>query len=294
MDVMEMTEELEIRELELTDLPQALQLSTQAGWNQNVSDWQRIYYLCDDSCFAGKIDGQLVATGTLVPYENKCGWIGMMLVDERHRKRGYGSAMLNRLVRIADEMELEWVGLDATEFGEPLYRRKGFRAVGGVDRWKLQKRHRQIAIDGIRDYDFLADGESVGKLDEAATGMQRQDLLLHLGVDGRSKKGSFIVCVQDGLLGFGCSRMRRTGPQIGPVVAGSPDIASAIVSALLERCNPSEQSPVVIDVPGGSSIEPWLIAEGFEVTRRLTRMVRGYAQLGSPELLFAIAGFEYG
>ena len=82
--------ELEIREMEMDDLEHALRLSTQAGWNQNEQDWGRIYYLCDDSCFAGKIDGQLVATGALVPYENKCGWIGMMLVDEKYRRHGYG------------------------------------------------------------------------------------------------------------------------------------------------------------------------------------------------------------
>jgi len=58
--------EFEIREMQMDDLPHALRLSTQAGWNQNEQDWRRIYYLCDDSCFAGKIDGQLVAvmTGT--------------------------------------------------------------------------------------------------------------------------------------------------------------------------------------------------------------------------------------
>ena len=284
----------EIREMELADQQQALRLSTQAGWNQNEQDWRRIYYLCDDSCFAGKIDGQLVATGTLVPYENECGWIGMMLVDEKYRRHGYGMAMLNRLLRTADEMELEWVGLDATDFGEPLYRKKGFRPVGGVDRWKLQKPHRPLMIAGIREYNSIWDEEAVRKLDWAATGMERRDLLLHLYLDARRQPGSFIVCDQNGLLGFGCSRQRKTGPQIGPVVAASADIAAAIVSALLERLAPGEQSPVLIDVPRGSAIESWLIGEEFEVTRRLTRMVRGAAQLGNPQLLFAIAGFEYG
>jgi len=276
------------------DQLQALRLSTQSGWNQNANDWQRIYELCDDSCFAGKIDSQLVATGSLVPYENKCGWIGMMLVDEKYRRRGYGTAMLNRLVRTADDMGLEWVGLDATEMGEPLYRKVGFRPTGGVDRWKLQKGHRSIDIPGIREYDSIVDGRAVRMLDVLATVMDRPDLLRNLHEEAARKEGSFIVCDQDGLLGFGCSRQRRTGPQIGPVVAASTDIAAAIVSALLDRLNPGELSPVLMDVPRGCSIESWLIGEGFEVTRRLTRMVRGYARLPKAELLFAIAGFEYG
>src|SRR5436305_229232 len=67
--------EFQIREMTRPDQLQALRLSTQSGWNQNANDWQRIYDLCDDSCFAGKIDIQLVATGSLVPYENNCCWI---------------------------------------------------------------------------------------------------------------------------------------------------------------------------------------------------------------------------
>jgi GNAT superfamily N-acetyltransferase len=286
--------EFEIRGMQLNDLEHALRLSTQAGWNQNAQDWRRIYYLCGNSCFAGKVDGQLVATGALVSYENKCGWIGVMLVDEKYRKRGYGSALLSRLVQAADEMELEWVGLDATDMGEPLYRKRGFRPVGGVDRWRLQKPHRPIAIAGIREFDSNYDEETVRKLDWAASGMERRELLHHLYQDARRNEGSFIVCDQNGLLGFGCARPRRNGPQIGPVVAASPDIAAAIVSALLERTNPSEQSPVLIDVPRGSGIGSWLIGQGFEVTRRLTRMARGYTEGGNPKLLFAIAGFEYG
>src|SRR5258705_11136360 len=145
-------------------------------------------------------------------------------------------------------MGLEWVGLDATEMGEPLYRKKGFRSVGGVDRWKLQKPHRAIGILGIREYDSIDDEEAVRQLDAAASGMERRDLLLHLYLDARRKEGSFVVCDQNGLLGFGCARPRRTGPQIGPVVAASADIAAAIVSALLGKLEPGEGVPILIHV----------------------------------------------
>jgi GNAT superfamily N-acetyltransferase len=289
-----MEDVLQIREMLANDRQEALRLSAQAGWNQMESDWSMIGILSDDSCFVGKIDGQIVATGTLVPYDNKCGWIGMLLVDEQHRRRGFGGAMLNRLVRMADEMGLEWVGLDATDMGEPLYRKRGFRTAGGVDRWKLIKPHWPLDSTRVRPFDRRSDDDAVRKLDLAATGMNRWQLLLLVAAACKDAPQRFVVCEKDGILGFGCSRPGRIGPYIGPVVAASPEIAAEIVSALLAQFAPSRDVPVFIDVPSGSAIEPWLIGEGFEVTRRLTRMVRGPAQLGHPQLLFAIRGFEWG
>jgi hypothetical protein len=124
--------------------------------------------------------------------------------------------------------------------------------------------------------------------------MDRWQLLLNLNLSQRAKKAQFVVCDKQGLLGFGSSRPGRLGGYIGPVVAASAEIAAGIVSNLLESLAPSPQSPVFIDVPRGSPLEPWLMEQGFEVHRRLTRMVRGPADMGHSQLLFAIAGFELG
>ena len=76
------------------------------------------------------------------------------------------------------------------------------------------------------------------------------------------------ACANDGQVnGFGLSRLGRIGSYIGPVIACSPRIAAGIVSKLLERFAPATERPVFIDVPRGSSLEPWLKSEGFEVVR---------------------------
>ena len=48
------------------DLEGALRLSTQAGWNQIAADWERILALSPEGCVAGRMDGHLVATATVV------------------------------------------------------------------------------------------------------------------------------------------------------------------------------------------------------------------------------------
>jgi GNAT superfamily N-acetyltransferase len=286
-----MQEELEIRELDYAEIPQALRLSTQAGWNQVHEDWWRLVMVERDCCFAGKVGGKFVATGTLAPYRNKCGWVGMILVDEAYRKRGYGEAMLNRVLRTADEMGLEWVGLDATEMGKPLYLKKGFRVVGGIDRWRLATPHQPIMMHEVREAMDFSEEFWMQKMDLVASGMDRWKLFLDL----ESGKGiEKVVCQKNGLLGFGISRPGRLGPYIGPVVAASEEIAAGIVSRLLERFNVSEKTPVFIDVPRKTRIEAWLIDEGFEVIRSWTRMIRGPTETAKSELYFAIAGPELG
>jgi GNAT superfamily N-acetyltransferase len=290
MDVIEMTEELQITRLEDWDLTEALRLSTQAGWNQTAEDWQRVLTLTRTrGRFAGRINGQLVATGTLIEHGNKCGWVGMILVDESYRKRGYGTAMLDRTIAAADDARLRWIGLDATDMGRPLYLKRGFQDVGHKDRWRITKRPRVLKLDRMEK---LGLPESAWELDFKATGIDRTAMFMAMytnpEIEGyRLENGTDVT-------GFGLSRPGRIGAYIGPVIAQTTETAAGIVSKLLERFTPTIDTPVFIDVPRGSSIEPWLKSEGFEVVRSWTRMIRGEPWIEQSEMVFAIAGPELG
>ncbi|HLY11023.1 MAG TPA: GNAT family N-acetyltransferase, partial [Planctomycetota bacterium] len=117
------------------DLDLGLRLSTQAGWNQVAGDWKRVLDLCPEGCLAGRLDGALVATGNVAAISPKIRWIGMILVDEAFRGRGYGSIMMDRCLEIARRSGDEIVGLDASDLGRPVYLKKGFVDVAPIDRW---------------------------------------------------------------------------------------------------------------------------------------------------------------
>jgi GNAT superfamily N-acetyltransferase len=283
-----MNQELQISPLEERDLADALGLSTQAGWNQTQDDWRTLLWFAG-TCLAGRIDGQVVATGT-IKFNGNCGWIGMLLVEQRYRGRGYGSRMFDVLLKVADEMQKYlWLGLDATELGKPIYQKRGFREVGKIQRWQLAVPHQLPRLYSVREYRPRRDFERLHALDGEAFGAFR--LLLwknHLDIDE-------CVCEKDDeFLGFGYSRPGRLGQYIGPVVARSDAAAGGIIAHLMERFAQDPSTPVFIDVPQGCSIEPWLKAEGFEVVRNWTRMVRGMAERGNPEMIFGTAGPEFG
>lgn len=126
---------LEIERLTADDTDDAWSLSTQAGWNQTWADWRRLVELFPETCFAGRVDGDIVATSTLATYDATVGWIGMVLVDGDHRRRGYGSEIFERALRAGLDRSLDVIGLDATDAGRAVYEQYEFDTVVGIDRW---------------------------------------------------------------------------------------------------------------------------------------------------------------
>src|SRR5688572_1129553 len=129
---------MQIDLLTSSDLAAALRLSTLAGWNQIEQDWRRLIELYPDSCFAGRVDGQLVATTTLATYGLQTGWVGMVLVDPDHRHRGHATAMMHRVLEHAERRNITTLGLDASDEGRPLYLKLGFRDVAPIHRLRRE------------------------------------------------------------------------------------------------------------------------------------------------------------
>jgi len=268
------------------DLDGALRLSTQAGWNQTPADWLRLLDLFPDGCFAGREDGALVATSTLASYGNRVHWIGMVLVDEACRGRGYGGTMLARTVERGRELG-GTVGLDATDLGRPVYLKQGFVDVAPIDRWSGVLRSTQDVRDvAVIDRSSIDD---LVRLDRESCGADRSDFLLHL----MNEPEVFgVVIYGNALRGFGFLRPGRTCGHVGPVVA----VDGADALSLLSRLAPlSRGTPVLIDALR-TPVNSWLLEHsGLSVARRLTRMTLGAAReelMG--ERVRAIISFECG
>src|SRR4051812_22081562 len=123
---------MDISALTFVDVPAAVELSRRAGWNQIPADWNRLIKLWPDDVFAGRIDGRLVATGTLATFDcagepgSAVSWIGMILVEEGYRGRRFGGCILDALLQRAREREVQSVALDATDAGRAVYLKRGF------------------------------------------------------------------------------------------------------------------------------------------------------------------------
>lgn len=113
----------------------ALELSAGAGWNQTEADWLALMNDSPDGCFGIVCDGRLVATTTLVCYEKRLAWVGMVLTHPDYRRRGFARLLVERAIELAREREVGTIKLDATDQGRPLYLSLGFRDEQPVERW---------------------------------------------------------------------------------------------------------------------------------------------------------------
>jgi GNAT superfamily N-acetyltransferase len=287
---------LRIDLLRESDLPAALRLSTQAGWNQIDADWRRLLALWPDTCLAGRLNDQLVATATLATYGD-VGWVGMVLVDESHRRRGFGGQMFNAILKLGRARGVRSFGLDATELGRPVYLRHRFVDAVGIDRWERRASpgwHGKVPLpascSSTPRASVLAHATQRAMentdLDHRSSGVDRRRLLTCLAAERDVQ--AFAIEGE----AFAVLRRGRTAAHLGPVVARDEDRAEAVLSAALAR---GAGDGVIIDVPRGR-LASFLPRHGFEPVRRLVRMQT--ADTPAPLLagpgVFAACGFELG
>lgn len=278
-----------------SDLSDALRLSTQAGWNQVDADWRRLLSVWPQSCFAGRIDGKLIATSTLATYGAALGWVGMVLVDQAHRGQGHGGSILDAALGAAKEAGVQTLGLDATDLGRPVYLKRGFRDFAGIDRWVLAPSHhgKGLADPAARAIagDLTSNWEAALRFDMSATGVDRGALLRCLCKEAGVRAGA--LGPKGNLLAYAIHRPGRLATHLGPVVGESEAAATEVLNTLLEQPAALAQ-PILIDVPHGR-LQHWLTSRGFTCSRRLTRMLAGCSELSllGPQV-FAALGFELG
>ena len=114
-------------------------LVEQAGWNQTPADWRRFLSASADGCFAAVVDGAVVGTSATIGYGGAVAWIGMVIVDARHRGKGIGRQLLQRACAAVDAAGIPCAKLDATPAGEPLYMRHGFVRERSLERWEWHR-----------------------------------------------------------------------------------------------------------------------------------------------------------
>ncbi|MWG33830.1 GNAT family N-acetyltransferase [Halomarina oriensis] len=274
---------MDIRLLTDADVDGALRLSTQANWNQTATDWRRLIALAPDACYGGWVDGDLVATATVVSYAGAVGWVGMVLVDEAHRRRGYGSAMFERALDDALDDGLR-VGLDATADGRTVYRQYGFENVAPIVRWSGAVE--PTAETG--DVEPVDDSDRIAAFDRRACGTDRRDLLARL----LAEEGAVGLVRGQGseLNGYAVLRPGRERAQLGPLVATDRETCAALLSAAASRFG-----ALIVDSLADGAMDGTFRGHGLRPERDLTRMVHGNpAEVLMGETVVAAAGFELG
>jgi GNAT superfamily N-acetyltransferase len=270
------------RLLTLADIPAGMRLKEAAGWNQTETDWRNLLDLAPESCFGIDCEDELRATTTAICYGRELAWIGMVLTEPAYRGLGLARRLIEHTLEHLRRERVQWIKLDATDMGRPVYARLGFRDETVIERWvrKPGRVHARATLAGR----FAPDAT----LDREAFGADRRPLLRALGA---------IESASIADTGFGMGRAGSVASYFGPCVARSQDAARDLLLWFLNRHGGES---IYWDILAANCEAVELAREfGFERARELTRMTLAGADHATPlqnndALVFAAAGFEYG
>ncbi|MGX1669966.1 GNAT family N-acetyltransferase [Streptomyces sp. NPDC055400] len=221
--------DLPIRRLTPRDLTACADLSEDRGWPREEHKWGLLLaagtgYGIDDP------DGGLVSACVVTDYgppnRPALSAIGMVLVAERHARRGIGRRLMQYVAEQADTTPLT---LHATPNGRPLYEGLGFKVTGRAEmvrgRFTPGEPTPSVATRAATAEDLSA----MLRLDAEVFGPDRTHVLTRLPAFADQLR-----VAEDGgeLIGFAAAWPNMDTHVIGPLIARDTETAKALVTSL--------------------------------------------------------------
>ncbi|MGI8998284.1 MAG: GNAT family N-acetyltransferase [Candidatus Limnocylindria bacterium] len=268
-----------LRNADTTDLPRIAEMRDEVGWG--VHDWalRAVLEPPHARCIVA-VDGRdvVIGVGSGISY-GQMGFVGNMIVDSGHRRRGIGAAILQAVISFLEERGTTRMELYATTEGRPLYARHGFELTGASAMVRVPRAvvssAEGVAGVGVRDASTHAEADIIA-YDTPRFGGDRRAVLRNIVGD---RQRPVVVARREGaIVGYGW--VRPDGERIGPLVADTPEIAVALIGEAFARMPLIDE--LTLNVPSdnragaerltdlGAEESPWdgRMARGPDVPRR--------------------------
>jgi GNAT superfamily N-acetyltransferase len=300
-----------VRRLGPDDLRHCMHLAVDRGWLPEKAKWSLLLEVSEvfgvdapdsgdggdggdgggagDDGGAG--DGALAGAVVLTRYGAELASVGMMLVAARHGRRGLGRALMEHLLAEAGDAT---VTLVATDLGEPLYDKLGFRTIRRSAAFTGRFRAAPAAGTGTdsrtadnskmrtRPATTTADMASIIDVDKSAFGADRSHLLRRLPAFAEQL---LVLETEHGITGFAAAWPNHTSTVIGPVVAPGGAAARRLISDLAAGI----RGQVRLDLdPDRPELPAWAVRHGLRPAALNPVMAHGDRNPpGDPGRLFA-------
>ena len=267
---------MKFAEVKFDDLNEIRKLQPE-GWPDIVTDFE--FYL--DSAFCNPIKtvlgDRIVGIGVTIIF-GESAWIAHIIVDKEFRKRGIGARIVEELLNNLKAYSIDTYMLIATEIGESLYKKAGFKIVS--EYCYLQREtpwNDQIISKNVVPYSTEHYSEII-ELDKKISGESREALLIDF------LKGSKVFFQNNSVQGYYI-------PDLGEGLI----IADAISAGLeLMKVKYSGIDKAVIPAKNSAGIS-FLMQNGFvKIPTKGTSMTFGADVKWNPDKIFSRIGGNFG
>ncbi|MFI8349231.1 GNAT family N-acetyltransferase [Streptomyces sp. NPDC085596] len=264
---------LPIRRLTPRDLTACADLSEDRGWSREEHKWG-LLLTAGNGFGIDDPDGGLVAACVVTEYGSgqrlELGAIGMVLVAERHSRKGVGRRLMRHVVAAMDGTPLT---LHATPVGRPLYEEIGFKTVGRAEmlmgHFTPDRSEPPVATRAATAEDL----PSILRLDAEVFGVDRTSVLVRLPAFADQVR----VAEENGrITGYAAAWPNMQTHVVGPLIARDTETAKALIGSLAARTG----RPLRTDVDvRHEELLTWAKERGLAPVMSNSVMVLGVADL---------------
>ena len=218
-------------------------------------------------------DGTIVGMACAVQYA-RLAYIGPMAVSAAHQGKGIGRTLFEALVQALESRGCLTMMLDATDAGEPLYRKFGF-------------------LDAARTFD-LGRTAGPGVAVRPASGKLAESVTLDEGIFGANREPVFrrLLEVEGAALfsrpaGYLVAQTKLAGP----FAALDREAAAQLLDEALLAGAVASRVLAPVENPHAEAL---LVSRGFRVQREVRHMRRGQPAGMRRDLMYGLASFAIG
>jgi len=194
---------------------------TYDGINEEVKLWEVLINNNIAKYLIAVEDGKIFGVGGVFIYQ-KVASIGYMGVLEQYRGNGIGTDLFNKLMQIAVKSGCNTVILYASNLGEPIYKKYGFRGMYSTTLYHLKEKISQIPIKNKNIENLKIVPDWIIDLDNKTIGFDRSNYLKL-----RAELGHKFIAVENE--GYAIISKVMSNIRIGPLIATNTDSALQII-----------------------------------------------------------------
>jgi len=259
-----------IRELKISDI-QGLNSLPPTDWKSDYEGFLKDF-IKDDffHAFVMIQDAKIIGTGNVF-LKGKIGWLANIIIDENFRGKGLGFKMTKFLVDFLKNHACETQLLIATELGEAVYQKLGFRKMTEYQCFDSEVDLDYTFTNSIRELKD-SDLESTYKLDRKANGENRTHM-----IDKYYGTGLGYFNNDNELLGFYL-------PLFGRGLVLSQDTKAGIELLKLKHSKKGKRTLLPIENQVGINL---LMNSGLKTGDKCSRMILGKENKWNPEYIYS-------
>lgn len=261
---------LQIRTMSNVDLPFAVQITGQMGWNLVEDDFKFMIELEPEGCFVAVDNGERIGLATTISYGN-IGWFGNLVVNEAYRNKGTGSKLVKHSIQYLLRKHVRTVGLYAYENRVHFYNTLDFK----YDSDFIIMKGRGLLSPSNSNVRKAQENDmaKILEFDKSCFGSSRRKLLEPIIHDEDNL--CYIITEDNDVLAYAIAKVYRGMAELGPLVctAGRETLPIELLSTILNKLNGVEIS-LLIPTQETMMIN-MLENRGFNKEFRVVRMFHG-------------------